>query len=83
MTSCMQKTRQIFANMQLTLTSEANVLNSKHAGSRGQATVGGHLFCRLDRFMDKKKLFKSGQFYMKDAESAEINEKSFFSFLLF
>ena len=35
------------------------------------------------KITDQKKIFKSGQIYMKDGQWAETNEKSIFRFLLF
>ena len=54
-TSCMEKTHEIFANMPLTLTGEARVLNSKASGPQGCSPVGGWLkkkISRLDKFMN-------------------------------
>ena len=84
--SCMQKTEEKFANMPLTLSSAARVLNPKTCWSRGTAPVGveahQHFFFFLVKWMHSWKNpflnFKSAQIYTKDGECLWTNVKSIF-----
>ena len=86
-TSCIQKTREILANLIQTLTSKARLLNLKACGVQGRnqhqwRVWGGRaphqlFFNQMNKFMDNFfPNFKSVHIYMKEAEFAESNEKS-------
>ena len=84
---------EIFSNLIQTLISEARVLNPKACGVHGAGFTGAapvgiggqalhqfFFFSRMDKMFFKQKKFRSVHIYMTDAECAETNEKSIFSF---
>ena len=92
-TSCMQKTKNIFAKLIETLTSENRVFNWKASGfqrrSPGAKVWGAkrptHIFLTkwINSWTTFVQNFKSVHIYMKDAECAETNEKLIFRLFWF